>query len=217
MTLHIYSVLPIIMAAMCASVAGFELITWARMKGDRYNLAFAIICVAAAAYDVACAGEYNVVTPAASVIWLRIQAITLEMTVLSFFWYVAGRTRMARRWPILVALIVFLVFVCMQIFAPGNLTWDISHPVILRVHLPVGEVVYTEVDQGPLTDLQYLIGIAFFCYVVWVIIRHYRAGNRGEAISLLACAWRASCWPRGLLPATCTIISQSMKRTRAST
>ncbi len=185
MTLHLYVVLPIVMAAVCLSVAAFEFFTWARVKSDGYNFAFAIICLAAGAYDLACAGDYNVTSSAASVIWLKIQATTLEMTILSFFWYVAGRTRMVPRGALFAAAGVFAVFVLFQAFAPGNLTWDLSRPVILHVHLPVGDVVYTEVEQGPLTDVQYFVGIAFFAYIVWLIIRYYRAGNRREAVSLL--------------------------------
>ena len=159
MTLHLVSILPLVMAAVCASVAAFEFFTWARMKGRLYNFAFAVICVAAAAYDLACAGGYNIVVPAASVIWLKIQAITLELTILAFFWYVAGITRMVPRAAQVAAVGVFVLFVILQAFAPGSLTWDPASPVILHVHLPIGDVVYTEVEQGPLTDAQYIAGI----------------------------------------------------------
>jgi len=187
--MHVYAVFPMIMAALCASVGVFELLTWVRMKGSPYNFAFVIICIAAAAYDMACAGEYNVVTPAASVIWLRIQSITLEMTIVSFFWYIAGRTGLVPRWAIPVALAVFGIFILFQILPLGNLTWNLSRPVISHVRFPWGgEVVYIEVDSGPLTDLQYFVGVAFFGYLVWVIIRFFRAGNRGEAVSLLVLA-----------------------------
>ncbi len=185
-TLHVYSFLPIVMAALCFSASVFELLTWIRVRGEGYTFAFAIICIAAAAYDLACAGEYNVVTPAASVIWLRIQAITLESTILAFFWYIAGRTGMVPRAVLLTVLSVLGFFILCQIFVPGNLTWDLSRPAIFRVHFPLGgEVVYTEVESGPLTDLQYLLGTALFAYMEWVIVRYYRTGNRREAVSLL--------------------------------
>ena len=185
--LHVYAVFPMIMATLCATVGVFELLTWVRMRGRPYNVAFAIICLAAAAYDLACAGEYNVTTPAASVIWLRIQAMTLEATIISFFWYVSGRTGLVRRWVMPVVLAVFAVFVLFQVLPLGNLTWNLDQAVVLHVHLPWGsEVVYVEVDSGPLTDLQYFLGFIFFGYLVWVIIRYFRTGNRGEAASLLA-------------------------------
>jgi PAS domain S-box-containing protein len=185
MTLQIYSVLPIVMAGVCLSSAAFEFVSQARVKGTAYDYAFAIICVAAAAYDLACAGEYSVVTPAASVVWLRIQAVTLEMTIVSFFLYVAGRTRMAPRWAVAAAAGVFVLFALVQAFAPGTLAWDLSRPVIHHVHLPAGDLVYTEVDQGPLTNLQYVVGTILTGYIVWLIIRYSRAGHRREAASLL--------------------------------
>ena len=121
MTIQLYSVLPLIMAGVCLSSAAFEFVAQARVKGTAYDFAFAIICVAAAAYNLACAGEYNVITPDASVVWLRIQSITLQMTLMSFFWYIAGKTRLVPRWVIACAMSVFLLFVCLQAFAPGNL------------------------------------------------------------------------------------------------
>ena len=185
-TLQVYSVFPIVMASLCVSVAAFEFLTWSRLRGNGYNFAFAIICLAAAAYDLACAGEYNVVTPAASVIWLRIQAMTLELTILSFFWYVAGLTGMVPRGVVFAAAGVFGIFLLFQVVVPGNLTWDLTRPEVMHVHLPLGqEVVYAEVESGPLTNLQYAVGVASFVYLVLVLVRHSRAGHRKEAMSLL--------------------------------
>jgi len=185
MTLQLSSVLPLVMAAVCASVAAFEFFTWARIKGSLYHFAFAIICVAAAAYDLACAGEYNVASPAASVIWLKIQAVTFEMTILAFFWYIAGITHMVHRGALFAAVGVFAIFVLFEAFAPGNLVWDISRPSVLHVHLPIGNVVYNQVEEGPLTDVQYFAGTALFVYIVVLIIRYYRAGHRRESVPLL--------------------------------
>jgi len=175
------------MAGVCLSSAAFEFVAQARVKGTAYDFAFAIICVAAAAYNLACAGEYNVVSPDASVIWLKVQAITLEMTVGAFFWYIAGKTRMVPRWTLLTVLGVFTLFAFFQAFAPGYLTWDATHPVFRHVPLPFlgREILYVEVDSGTLTDLQYFTGILVFAYMVWVIIRYYRAGHSREAASLL--------------------------------
>ena len=148
MTIQLYSVLPLVMAGVCLSSAAFEFVAQARVKGTAYDFAFAIICVAAAAYNLACAGEYNVATPDASVIWLKIQSITLEMTVVAFFWYIAGKTHMVPRWALLAALGVFLLFVSFQVFAPGNLTWDATHPVFRHVPLPFLGREITYVRRG---------------------------------------------------------------------
>ena len=82
---------------------------------------------------------------------------------------------MVPRAVLLTVLSVLGFFILCQIFVPGNLTWDLSRPAIFRVHFPLGgEVVYTEVESGPLTDLQYLLGTALFAYMEWVIVRYYR-------------------------------------------
>jgi PAS domain S-box-containing protein len=187
MTIQLYSVLPLVMAGVCLSSAAFEFVAQARVKGSASDFAFAIICIAAAAYNLACAGEYNVTTPDASVVWLRIQSITLEMTVVSFFWYVAGKTRLVPRWALVAALGAFLLFVSFQLFAPGDLAWNESRPLIRHVPVPFlgRSITYVEVDSGPLTDLQYSTGVLFFVYLVLVIVRYYRAGNKREATSLL--------------------------------
>ena len=63
----------------------------------------------------------------------------------------------------------------------GNLTWNLDQAVVLHVHLPRGsEVVYVKVDSGPLTDLAFFFNVACFAYFVWVIMRYFRAGNRGS-------------------------------------
>ncbi|HTP58661.1 MAG TPA: PAS domain-containing protein, partial [Spirochaetia bacterium] len=187
MTVQLYSVLPLVMAGVCLSSAAFEFVAQARVKGTAYDFAFAIICVTAAAYNLACAGEYNVVASDASVIWLKIQSITLVMTVAAFFWYIAGKTRMVPRGVLLVVLGLFTLFILCQVFAPGFLTWDRTHPVFRRVPIPFlgREIHYVEVDSGVITDLQYFTGVLVFAYMVWVIIRYYRAGHSREAASLL--------------------------------
>ncbi|HUI70819.1 MAG TPA: histidine kinase dimerization/phosphoacceptor domain -containing protein [Spirochaetia bacterium] len=182
-----YSLMPMIMTALCASVAVFELLAWSRIKSEGYNFAFAIICVGAAIYNIACAGLYNITTPLASVGWLRMQAIALDLSILAFLWYVAGKTERVWRPVQLLVFGVGAFFILSQILAPVSWAWELSRPVTVVLHLPFGQTVtYTQVEPGLLTNLQYYTGIGFFIYLVRLLVQYYRSGNnKGEAIGLL--------------------------------
>jgi len=53
------------------------------------------------------------------------------------------------------------------------------------VPLPFGrEVVYREVETGPFTDTQYVMGLLLLLSYAWVVARYSRAGHRREARAL---------------------------------
>jgi len=182
----VYPIMPIIMATLCLAVASFELLAWARMKRQGYNLAFAVICLAAAAYNVACGGAYNVTSPLKSVIWLRTQAIALNLVILAFFWYSTNTTHTASKTAWLSVFSVGAFFILCQLVATGDLVWDTARPLVIRVALPFGRMVtYAQVEPGALTQAQYFLGVGFFVYVVQMLVRHYRRTKSAETLWLL--------------------------------
>jgi two-component sensor histidine kinase len=177
--------MPLAMACVCFTVAISELITWSRLKGHRADIAFALTCLAAAFYDLACSGGYNVDTPAQSVIWLRIQLILLPTTGMSFLWYVSGKTGLVPKPHMWIFLIWFGVCAVLHAVGPLSLMWKPDHPVFYRADLPFGlSVLYREVEAGPVTIAQDISGFVYFFYLFLVVWRYRRSGFRREAGSL---------------------------------
>ncbi len=177
-----YAVVLVAMTAVCATVGFYELLTWTRLRGHGSDVAFGLICVAAALFDAGCAGEYNVLFAYQSVPWLRIQSIGLCLTGLTFAWYLSGRTgRISRRQMIILA-VWYALGVLVQVVGFGDLTWVPSNPQITQVNLPFGfSVVYREADSGLITNILYLTGMLLFGYYLWVVIAYARSGHRREA------------------------------------
>ena len=70
-----YSVFPVAIGAVCLTLAFYEFVIWLRRRGKGFDLAFVITCLIAGAYNLACAGEYNVDAPLQSIPWLRVEAV----------------------------------------------------------------------------------------------------------------------------------------------
>jgi hypothetical protein len=92
-----YSAFPIAIGAVCLTMALHELMIWLRRRGKGFDLSFAVTCLIAGLYDLACAGEYSVDAAVQSIPWLRAEAVALNLTALAFLGYLSGRTRKVPR------------------------------------------------------------------------------------------------------------------------
>jgi PAS domain S-box-containing protein len=180
-----YSAFPIAIGAVCLTIAFHEFMIWLRRKGNRFDISFAVTCLIAGLYDLACAREYSVDTAVQSIPWLRAEAILLNLTALGFLGYLSDRTRKVPRAHFLIFAGWGAVSVIVQILGFGNLTWDAGQPLVTDVHLPFGlSVRYLEVKSGPLTNIQFFGGFAIFAYFIWVTWQ-FRRKHRREARKLL--------------------------------
>jgi two-component sensor histidine kinase len=180
-----YALPPLIMSVVCLTVAAYELLVWTRGKGERRTLSFAVNCVLAACYGIACAGEYNVALPAESIPWLRMQAMVMNLTALSFMWYVARNDGLINRKHFRFFFVLFGVSALASLI-PGDLAWIRDRPEITRITLPFGNTIeYLEVEAGPITNIQAIIGLGFFAYLLAVIVRYARLGRHPEARPLV--------------------------------
>ena len=179
-------ILPIVMGSVCATVALSEILMWARVKGRYSYLAFAFTCMAAAAYNFACAGGYSVQAAAQSVPWLKAEGVFINLCAFFFLWYLSGRTRLVPKSHLAVLGGWYGLSAVSQVVNYRNLNWMADLPVVMNVHLPFGlEVTYLQVEPGVLTKIQFIAGFGLFLYSFWIVARYFRAGRSGEAGSLL--------------------------------
>ncbi len=182
-----YAILPLLMASVCITVAFYELLIWSRRKGSKRDIAFTMTCIGGAVYCLACSGEYNVDLPAQSLVWLRLQGFSIELTALAFLWFVGEETGLVHRPVLIAAIAIYGSLALSQALGLGDLTWIATRPSVKQVFLPWGGIVtYNEIESGPLTDFGNASGIVFLVYLFWVAERHRRRAGWRQARALFA-------------------------------
>jgi PAS domain S-box-containing protein len=174
------------MASICFTIAFYEFLTWSRRGGKSHDLAFALTCLGGTFFNLSCAGEYNVDLPIQSVIWLKAQVVTLNLTGLAFLWFIAEETSLVKRRYIIVFVIWNILVVLSQILNLGDLGWITSRPIERRVLLPFGyDFIYKEVEEGLAIDLFNIVGVFLLAYLIRIVLKYRHLGNRREARILL--------------------------------
>ena len=175
----------LVMASVCFTVAFYEFLTWLRVRGRLRDLAFAATSLGGALFNLACAGEYNVALPVESIPWLRMQAVTLNLTGLAFLWYFSEQTAQVKRRAVALFALLLGLGSLAQIIGLGDLTWAAGRTAVKSVSLPLGlRAVYLEVDSGPLTDVSYYLGVLLLAYLLRVALLYRRSGARRESVPL---------------------------------
>jgi len=155
-----------VLLSAAAAIGLYEMLGWTVRKPRKRDFALAILFFTSALYAGACAGQYNADSAAATVPWLRLQIGTLflsGMALSEFFAAVTGSIPKRRRVAIAV---IFGVFALSQFLDLGELTWRASAGHVHEVRLPfLPAWTFYEAATGPLTDLQTLVGAAFFVYL----------------------------------------------------
>jgi two-component sensor histidine kinase/PAS domain-containing protein len=174
------------MASICFTIALYDFLAWSRRGAKAQDIAFALTCLGGTFYNLACAGEYNVDLPVQSVIWLKAQAISLNLTGLAFLWFIAEETKLVKRRYVVGFVIWNILAVLSQILDLGDLAWIASRPFVNRVPLPFGlDFTYMEVEEGPVIDALQIAGVALIAYLIRIVVEYRRLGNRREARVLL--------------------------------
>jgi len=175
----------LVMASVCLTVAFYEFLTWLRIRGRLRDLAFAAVSLGGALFNIACAGEYSVKVPVESLVWLRMQAITLNLTGLAFLWYFSEQTALVRRSAALAFAILLGASSLVQFLGLGDLTWIPNQPSVKPVSLPFGiHFEYLEVESGPLTDAANISGFLLLGYLTWIAFRYRRSSAGRESAAL---------------------------------
>jgi PAS domain S-box-containing protein len=184
--MKLYAVFPLMMSAVCLTVAVNPLLLGIRKKNGDGSLAFAVNCLVVMAYCLACAGQYDVDGPGQSLPWLRLEAIALNLAGFTLAWFLAELTAMMPKTHLAAILLWSATNAIVQLVGFGDLTWESATSIVHTVGLPFGAtVVYREVGSGILTDIQHLAGLALFVYFFSILVRYSRNGHRHEAGKLL--------------------------------
>ncbi|MBN2158910.1 MAG: SpoIIE family protein phosphatase [Spirochaetes bacterium] len=177
--MNIVSVPVAMMAAVCLYVGVYYLWMYTRRRKEKENLAFAMLSISIALYDLFCVGLYNVSSPAEGMFWQRFQFASLDLFSIFLLWFAYHITERKVKVPYLVfgslAALLFVLVLTVQ----GELTFSLAHPLPRRVQLwGIVDVTYNEVEPGLLCTLQYVIMMAGFIWILARLIIHYRKGHR---------------------------------------
>ena len=180
-----YSIPTIVMASVCFTIALNEFVTWLRRSRKNSDIAFASICLGGTFFCLFCSGEYNVDFPLQSIPWLKAQVISISFTAFALFWFFAEETKLIDKKYIVAFLLWTLLVIASQLIDLGDLTWVADRPLILRVGLPFGwDFVYKEVARGIVLVVVDFVGFALLVYLVWIVAKFRRLGNRRESFVL---------------------------------
>ncbi len=177
----------LIMGSISLYVGFYHLLNYVRQRKHREDLTFGLLSLTMTLYTAFCAGLYSADSVVDGAGWQRAQFMALSALTIAFIWFTLDYTRQK---PTVVAYCFFLFFVVasiIQFIDKSSLTFVTDHPSIKTVHL-IGSIsiTYYEVEFGPFTMAQSLVGVAACFYVLWLAIKHARHGHFREALPLIA-------------------------------
>lgn len=185
------SIPPLVMAGITFYVGAYHVLIYLRQRERRENLTFALSCLAMGLYDLFTAGLYNTTSAVEGVHWQRAQVATLALVGITFSWFVYDYLKPTSALPAKTR----TVLVCLSIyFALAAVTGMLDHsglyrpldqPAVKEIQFFGRQITYYEMEPGPLTNLQSVVGLAALVYLMWITVHVYRRGYRKETRPLL--------------------------------
>ncbi len=182
-----FSISALIMAGITIYVGLSYLLIYFQQPQRRENRTFALMCVSTGLYDIFCAGLYSATSVTQGAQWQRAQVIALALASIALLWFIIDYTaHKPGRWA-RVLTVYFALAAIVGVIDRGRLTWLVDQPVVKNIRLPFGlAATYYEVTPGPLTNLQSVMGVVLFIYILWISVCFYRSGRQKQAAPLLA-------------------------------
>lgn len=180
--------LPVLVMASISLYTGiYHLLVFYRQKMFRKHLTFSLTCFAVGFYDIFAIGVYNANSVAQAAPWQRGQIINMMLFGLAFLWFISDYTDYKPKKVIYPVSAYFLFGAVMHALDRSELTWlSVDMPSIKRIVLWNGaKITYFEMTPGLFTNLQSLISLPIFLFMLWMAIRFFRQGNADEATPLL--------------------------------
>jgi len=179
------SIPPIVMATLMFYVGFYHFLIYRHQRDRRENLTFAFSCFSVGIYSICCAGLYSVTSPAEGVQWQSFQVITLAIIGIALLWFINDYTGQANR-KIVMGFTVYYLFAALSgLLYGGDLIWT-NEPSIKEIYLPFGyDIRYNEMTPGVLTNLQSIVGLIYFIYILKVSLKFYKSGNKQKGMPLL--------------------------------
>ncbi|MBN1660816.1 MAG: PAS domain S-box protein [Anaerolineae bacterium] len=185
------SVSPLIMAGVTFFVGSSHLLIYLRQKGERQHLTFALTCLTVGLYDLFAAGLYNTTSAAQGVQWQRAQVSTLALVSIAFSWFVYDYLRATTAVPpytrtVLIALSLYFALAAVTgMLDRSGLYRPLDLPDVKEMRFFGQEIIYYEMAPGPLTNLQSVMGLAGFAFLLVITVLVYRRGYRQETRMLI--------------------------------
>jgi hypothetical protein len=183
---------PLIMAGVTFFVGAYHVPLYLRQKGRRENLTFALSCLAMGLYDLFAAGLYNTASPFQGVHWQRAQVATLALVSITFSWFVHDYLKSVAVVPAKTRIMLtcfsvyFVLAAATGMLDHSGLYRPLDQPVIKQIQLFSSQIIYNEMEPGALSDLESIIGLVTFVYLLSVAVHAYHRGFRKEARPLPA-------------------------------
>lgn len=185
--MKIYSIPTLIIASICLTIAISDSLAWSRRDKKKSDIAFILICLSGVSFCLFCSGEYNIDFPLQSVFWLRGEVIASTVAGFALTWFIAEKTGLIKPRYIVICLIWTVLAFLSQVFDLGELTWVTSRPFVLSVDMPLGlGFVYKEVERGIVLIAIDFVGFLLLLYLLCIVVKFRRSGNRKEAWVLFA-------------------------------
>jgi len=184
--MKVLSVPPIVVASILFYAGFYHLMMYVGQTQHRKNLTLALTGFTMGLYSVFCACLYSATSVAEGAHWQRLQAATLALVVVALLWFIVDFSSHTTGKGAQIFSIYFALIAIVQLIDRSELTWLVDQPAIKNIQFAFGpEIVYYVVAPGPVTHLQNITGLGMLAYILWISIRFYQRGRRGETISLL--------------------------------
>jgi PAS domain S-box-containing protein len=185
------SIPPLVMAGVTFFAGSYHLLIYLRQKEQRQHLTFALTCLTVSLYDLFAAGLYNTTSAAQGVHWQRAQVATLALVSISFAWFVYDYLKPTSAVPaktriVLIGLSLYFALAAVTgILDRSGLYRPLDRPDVKEIPFFGQQITYYEMTPGPLTNLQSLVGLAGFVFLLSITVLVYRRGYRQETRRLL--------------------------------
>ena len=181
--------LPVLILASISFYAGlYHLLVYSRQReNNNKQLSFGLTCLAVGIYDVCAVGVYNANSVMEASPWQRGELIAMMLFGAALLWFIADYTSQKPKKLLYTFTAYFLISAVVQAVDRSELTWlSLDHPSIKEIVLPNGfEIAYYEMTPGPFTDIQSLLSLPIFIFMLWMAARYYKRGYHRNAVPLL--------------------------------
>lgn len=177
------SVLCVASVTFCVGIYHFML--HAKLRERRVDLAFGLLCLTAAVYDIATACLYSSGSIESAIPWQRTQFVILAGMAIACLWFacefIGRKFGLAER----IISAYFLCQLAVTAVERHGLTLTAEPAVKNFSFLGIIPVTYYEVKVGSLTVIQGIAGLAVCIYIIVLLAGYFRKGHRHEAMPIL--------------------------------
>ena len=176
MNWNILSIIDLVAAFIALYVAGYHFFLSSKGFKRQENLCFALSSVSVFLYTVLNALIYASPSPGWGVYWFSLQVISVNLCIISFFWFVYFYSRRMDRKIVMSFTVLFVLFCLADILLWDNgLTVSFDRPLRIDILLPdlIDFHVY-QGDTGPVVQAQFFAVLLSILVGFYYLLRYFR-------------------------------------------